>query len=88
MEQYFIVNDMTTNNMKQMILLSTCGPTMYSLICSLVALSKVTDTQYTAVVDKINNHFNPCPSIIMKRYKFHSKMQQPGVSITMFVAEL
>ena len=88
MEQYFIANDVTGNNKKRAILLSTCGPTTYSLIRSLVAPSKVTDIQYGTLLDKINKHFNPRPSIIMERYKFHSRTQQQGESITAFVAEL
>ena len=88
MEQYFVANDVTANNKKRAILLSTCGPTTYSLIRSLVAPSKVTDIEYPALLEKINKHFNPRPSIIMERYKFHSRTQQPEESVSAFIAEL
>ena len=50
--------------------------------------SKVTDIAYGTLLEKINKHFNTCPSVIIERYKFHSRIQQPGESITAFVAEL
>ena len=74
MEQYFLANEVTTNNKKRAILLSTCGPTTYSLIRSLVAPSKVTDIANGTLLEKINKHFNPCPSVIMEQYKFHSRV--------------
>lgn len=36
----------------------------------------------------LSDHFNPVPSEIFQHYKFNSKVQKSGESVSMFVAEL
>jgi len=33
-------------------------------------------------------HFNPKPSVTVQRFKFNSRLKQPGETVTAFVAEL
>ena len=58
---------------------------MYELIRSLVALVKPMVVLYK---DIVRLHYNPKPSKIVTCYKFNSRSQKPGESITCYVAEL
>ena len=77
MEQYFLANEVTTTNKKLAISLSMCGPTTYNLSWSLVALSKVTDIVYGTLLEKINKHFIPRPSIIWNDTNFTPEYSSP-----------
>ena len=68
--------------------LSVIGPTTYKLLASLIALDKQGDKNYEELVKVLKEHHNPTPSEIVKRYKFYTRIQQPGESTTQFVAEL
>ena len=85
---YFIANDVTSADKKRAILLARCGASTYSLICSLVALSKPMEVQYKDVIDRVTSHFNPRPSQIVQRFKFNSRSQRPGETVASYVAEL
>ena len=63
MEQYFVANDVTSD---AAILLSTCGPSLYSTIHSLAASAKLTNLEYTALLDLTKQNYNPHPSVIMQ----------------------
>ena len=68
--------------------LSVIGPTTYKLLRSLVSPEKPGDKSFKDLVNKLSDHFNPTPSVIVQRFKFHGKFRQPGESITAYVAEL
>ena len=87
MEQYFVANKVTSDAKKKVILLSTCGTSMYSTIRSLAAPNKPTD-QYSALLELTLKHYNPKPSVIMQRCKFNSRNQRADESISTYVAEL
>jgi len=40
------------------------------------------------MVKVLSDHFNPVPSEIVQRFKFNSRVQKSGESVSMFVAEL
>lgn len=88
MEQYFVANDVASATKKRAILLSTCGPLTYVTIRSLAAPTKPTELEYKQLRELTMKHYNPRPSVIMQRYKFNARTQQPGESISTYVAEL
>ncbi len=67
---------MDASDKKRAILLSVCGARTYQLIRSLVAPRKPADLEFSK------------PSVIVQRYQFHSRVRQPGESVSTFVAEL
>ena len=88
LECYFAANDVTQAGKRRAILLACCGAATYGLIRSLATPNKPTDISYRELVDHVQNHLNPRPSLIVQRFKFNSRTQQPGESIASYVAEL
>ena len=43
---------------------------------------------YTELVAALASHFNPTPSPIVLRFKFHSHSREPGESVAGFVSQL
>ena len=68
--------------------LSVIGPTTYKLLASLIAPDKPGDKDYKELVKVLQEHHNSTPSEIVQRYKFHTRIQQPGKLTTQFIAEL
>ena len=71
-----------------MILLSTCGPSTYSIIHSLAVPDKPTDLDYSALLEVTKKHYNPKPSVIMQCFKFNTRNKKTDESILTYVAEL
>ena len=70
------------------ILLSFVGVSMYQLIRNLLAPAKPTQHTFKQIVDTVQAHHQPKPSVIMQRFQFHSSVRQVGESVSAFVAEL
>ena len=88
LKQFFEANDVKAHGKKRAILLSVCGADTFKLISSLVAPDKPGDKTFDELLSLTKDHFSPKPSIIVERYKFNSKVRQPGQSVSQFVAEL
>jgi len=88
MDSYLAANEITDAGKRRAVLLSTCGPSTYRLIRSLVAPNKPTDKSYADLVKIVGLHFNPKPSVAVQRFKFNSWSKQPGETVSAFVAEL
>ena len=88
LELYFVANDITDEAKKRAILLNACGTATYKLVRNLAAPTKPSELEYAAVLELISNHVAPKPSIILERFRFHSRTQQPGETIAAFMAEL
>ena len=88
LEQYFVANDVEDAGKQRAILLSVCGSTTYQLIRNLVAPAKPTERTFGELVKLVNEHLTPPPSVTMQRFKFHSRSQKEGETLSQFVAEL
>ena len=88
LEHYFIANDIITEAKRRSTLLTLAGPEVYLLACNLVAPDKSGDKSYDDLVALIKKHYSPKPSIIIQRYKFHTRVHNQGESIANFVADL
>ena len=88
LEQYFVRNDIVAAEKKQAILLSSCGVDTYQLIRNVVAPEKPTARTFDQLVELVQRHHNPRPSVIMQRFRFNSCRRKQGQSMAMFVAEL
>ena len=73
---------------RRAILLSVCGSATYQLILDLLSPTKPTDKSFAELVILVKEHQQPAPSLIVQRYTFNTRVQQPGESISAFVAQL
>ena len=72
----------------QAILLSVCGPSTYQLIRDLLSPTKPTDKSFAELVTLVKEHQQLAPSFIVQHYNFNTRVQQPGETISAFVAQL
>ena len=85
---YFVANDVDSTEKKRAILLHACCSGTYKLIRSLAAPAKPSDVEYKALVELMANHSMPKLSVVVERFRFHSRSQQQGESIADFFAQL
>ena len=64
------------------------GAKTYKLVRSLVAPEDSKNKSYVDLAKLLQPHFMPKPSAIVQRFKFNTRFQQPGETISMFLAEL
>ena len=88
MGHFLAANGVTTEERKHSIFLSVVGPKTYKLLCSLVSPNKPEDKSIAELVQALKSHYNPEPSEIVERYKFHTRFRKPGESVATFVSEL
>ena len=88
LEHVFVAYDITDGANKRAVFLSVIGASNYKLLSSLVAPAKPGEKEYSALVDKLTEHFPPAPSEIVERYKFHTRFQKLGESVAAFASEL
>ncbi|GFR97812.1 polyprotein [Elysia marginata] len=88
LEHFFTANEIATEPKRKAILLSSVGPKTYKLLSNLVAPRKAGDVSYKEIVDILQKHHNPRPSVIVQRFKFNSRVRAQGESIRAYVAEL
>lgn len=85
---FFEANGIDAAEKKRAVLLSVCGAATYSMLSSLVAPKRPAEVPYDELIGCLQRHFNPRPSEIVQRFHFHNCKQQPGQSISAFIAEL
>ena len=86
-ELFFIANSI--KDTKQVAtFLTLLGPKIFHLVQNLVSPKKPGDCTYAELVKALKDHFKPKVVIIYERYKFHTRSQQQGESISNFVAGL
>ena len=88
LENYFIANDITDPVKQRAILLNCVGASTYRLIKTLSLPGKPKDLTFTDIVDRVKTHFNPKPSVTIKRYEFNTRKQKPGESVAEYIASL
>ena len=88
LELYFIANDIKDKGKKRAILLNGVGPATYRPIRTLMSPKKVTEFTYSQLVQTAAKHFNPKPTVIVKRYELNTRSQREGEMVANFVAAL
>ena len=64
------------------------GGQTYQLIGNLFAPTKPTEVTFVKIVEAVQKHIQPRPSIIVQRFNFHSCGQRRGENISTYMAEL
>ncbi len=88
LEFYFVANAIEEEERRQAIFLSACGGRVYAVLPDLCQPDKPGDFALADLFKILSGHFTPKPSLIVERFKFHSKVRQQGQSVAVFVAEL
>lgn len=88
LEQYFAANEIKDAKKQRAILPSVCGSKTYGLIRDLLQPQKPGDVELKEILEKLENHFSPKPSVIVEQFKFHSRSRLEGENVAEFVAGL
>ena len=75
-EEYLVANSVDNPRKKVAILLSSIGDATYELLGDLCAPDKPNTKTFEELVEKLTEHFQPTPTVISERYKFHLRSQQ------------
>jgi len=81
LEQYFAANEIKDEKKQRAILLSVCGSKTYGLIRDLLQPQKPGDAGLKEILEKLESHFSPKPSVIVERFKFHSRSRLEGENV-------
>ena len=87
MQLYFKANEMKAE--KQVpVFLNIIGRENYGLLRNLTAPEKPSQKSLSELVEILKKHFEPKKVTIAGRFQFHHQQQQPGETVTMFLAKL
>ena len=81
MGHFFAANGITDGGRQQSILLSEVGPITYTIISSLLSPEKPGAKSFSELVELLKTHFNPEPSEIVERFKFHTRTRQQNETV-------
>ena len=70
---------------KRAVLLTVVSATTYKLLRNLVAPSKLGEKSYAQLTSVLSSHFNPAPSPIVRRFKFHALPLPPARRVYCYV---
>ena len=70
--QYLAANKIEEPDQQRAILLSVCGPATYRLIRNLVSPKKPQEFKFAEIVELVQKHHDPKPSVIVQYYRFNS----------------
>jgi hypothetical protein len=92
-KQFFIANDIgetedADKEKRRAILLSVCGGKTYALIKKLFAPEAPGEKTFKDIADKVAEYYQPKPSIIVERFKFHTRARKQSESVAEYVATL
>ena len=91
LEQMFAANDLTGEGKavkRRSIFLSVVGKRTYGILRSLLAPERPPSKTLEELTATLTKHFSPPPSEVISRFRFYSRMRQPGESVSAFIAEL
>ena len=86
--QLFLETNAVAENKHGAVLLSAIGGKTYALLRNLVAPAQPKEKSFTEIVGILKRHFEPKPLVIAERFRFHRRGQEPGETVSNFVAEL
>ena len=87
LEQYFLANDISEKK-QTAVFLTIIGPETYSLLRNLITPEKPATKPIKELIKLLNEHLNPTPIVIVKRYKFYQRKQSEGESLGEYIAAL
>ena len=88
LEQFFLANEIEDVEKQRAIFLSVCGSRTYSLLRDILQPKKPAETTLKDILEALRKHTDPKPSVIVERFKFHSRSRDESESVATFVAGL
>lgn len=88
LELYFIVKNISTDDMKRAHLLTHCDEDTYKLFKNLCAPVKPATKTYSELVELLKSHLKPAPSEVMERCTFNRAKQEPNETVGDFATKL
>lgn len=88
LEHFFEANMITDAGRTRAILLSSVGSKTYSLMRNLLSPDKPGDKSFMELTNMLQSHYNPKPSEIIQRFKFHFRTRAVNETVTEYVAVL
>ena len=85
---FFHANGIDGDDKKRSVFLSVIGPGAYKLLRSLLSPEKPGDKSFKSLTETMTKHYDPVPSEIVQRYKFHTRFRQSGETVSTYVSEL
>ena len=85
---YFTANGITDDAIKKAVFITVIGPSTYALLKSLLQPMSPNDAALDDMYELLKKHYNPDPSFIAQRYKFHTRVRQQGETVATYVADL
>ena len=85
---FFAANDITDDSRRKAIFLTTCRAVTYGLFRSLASPDKPADISLKQLWERAAAHYHLKPSRAVQRFRFNSRVHQPGESVAMYLAEL
>ena len=85
---YLTANEVTSDEKKEAIFLTTCGTSTYNLLRSLAATKKPPELPFAELVKLAAGHYHPKPSFAVQCFKLFSRSRHAGESVAAFLAEL
>ena len=73
-------NGITDEGKKRSVFLTVIGPAAYRLLISLITPAKPGEKGYDDLVKTLTEHYDPAPSEIVQRYKFHTRISHGDCS--------
>ena len=87
-ENFVDLNEITDEAQKRTLLITSCGMPTYQLMRNLVQPSKPKDKTFKELVEVVQNHRDPKPSVITERFRFTTRVRKGGESVQDYITEL
>ena len=88
LQQYLAANKIKNADQQRAVLLSVCGPATYRVIRSLVSPKKPTELKFGELVEVLQKHYDPKPSVTVQCYQFNTRNRLTGETIASYIAKL
>ena len=88
LEHFFLANEIEDAAKQRSILITVIGPGTLKVLRSLVHPAKPGEKTYAELLAALRAHFAPPPSMIVQRFKFHTRVRRPGETVAQYVSEL
>ena len=83
---FFHANGIDDDDKKRSVFLSVIGPGAYIQASAKSPITR--DNSFKPLTEMMTKHYDPVPSEIVQRYKFHTRFRQPGETVSTYVSEL
>ena len=85
---FLLANGITEESQKLHLLLALVGNSTFRLLTNLVAPRQPGELPFKEALTELESHFKPKPVKIAERFRFYKRNQQPGETVSEYVAEL